>query len=223
MMQTAGNHTLRNVSNAAAVVAMTACAVAAAWKLGAFEPVMGCVRADAWPAELIALHTVADALVFIAYIWIPTVLILIYLRLKARPAADLLYLFGAFIVLCGWTHLDSIITTWFPAYWYSGGVKLLTGLVSIATAVRLTGLYKPLVGLGSMAADLQAAKDEADRLRREAEARATRAEGDVTELEQALAREKAALAKAEKEKERAEKEKAEADRLRRDALESAHR
>lgn len=198
------------------------------WAMGIFVPVLGCVRSQAWPKPLIALHVVSDALVAIAYIVIPAVLIWIYTKLKARPEAKLLYLFGAFIVLCGLTHIDDIIAIWLPAYWFTGAVKLATGLVSIATAVTLTVLAPQILGLGSLAVDLQKAKDEADRLRKAAEARATRAEGDVTELEQAQAALKAALAKAEDAKEReaaararAEEEKARAERLGRDALESA--
>lgn len=202
------------VRKAGAGLLLAAGIIAMAWKLGAFEPVVGCLRAAAWPWQLIALHVAADGLIFVAYVWIPTVLVLIWRKLRARFAGILFVLFAAFIVGCGWTHLDNIITTWFPAYWYSGGVKLATGLVSIATAIVLTGLYRPILGLGDMAADLQAAKDEAERLKREAEARATRAEGEVTDLEKAQGALKVALAKAEEEKARAE-------RLGRDALESA--
>lgn len=186
----------------------SAAAALTAYEVGMFAPVLGCVRSQAWPAELIALHVIADGLIATAYVWIPAVLVFgIWTKLKARPEAKLLYLFGAFIVLCGWTHVDNIVTTWLPAYWYSGVVKLATGIVSIATAITLTRLAPQLVGLGSMAAELQTAKDEAERLRKGAEARAIRAEGENIELEQAQTALKHALAKAE--------------RLGRDALESA--
>lgn len=194
--------------------------IAAAW-LGMpvwrwlFQPVNGCLRADAWPGELIALHVVGDGLTFIPYVGIPVVLVvMIWMKLKARPAAELLPLFGAFIVLCGFVHLDDIITIWWPAYWFTGIVKLATGLVSTATLIKLIQLVPAILGLGNQRADLEAALAENEHLRKEAEARAIRAEGEVTELEAMQAQLKAALSKTEAEKARAE-------RATREAIESA--
>lgn len=195
------------------LIAGPAIADAAGWL---FEPVPGCLRSAAWASQpgLIWLHVIGDALITAAYIGIPTVLILIWKRLRMQPEAKLLYLFGAFIVFCGVTHLDDVIAMWAPVYRYTGAIKLLTGLVSLATFVALVRLFPQLVSLGGMAADLQAARDEADALRQKAEARAVRAEDDVHALAQAQADLQAA-------KRAAEQRAADADRMRRDALDSA--
>ncbi|MDZ7684052.1 MAG: hypothetical protein U5O39_02490 [Gammaproteobacteria bacterium] len=46
-------------------------------------------------------------------------------------------LFAAFITLCGTTHLASIVTVWYPAYYVEGLFKFATAIVSVITAVAL--------------------------------------------------------------------------------------
>ena len=59
------------------------------------------------------------------------------------------YLFGAFILACGLTHVMSIYTLWVPAYGVEGLIKLLTAGLSIATAAILWPLMPQLVALPS--------------------------------------------------------------------------
>jgi PAS domain S-box-containing protein len=47
------------------------------------------------------------------------------------------WLFVAFILGCGVTHLMELVTTYYPAYWLSGLVKAFTAAVSVATAAVL--------------------------------------------------------------------------------------
>src|SRR5262249_18524332 len=61
------------------------------------------------------------------------------------------YLFVAFILACGMTHLMSIITLWSPAYGVEGLVKVVTAVLSIATARILLPLIPKLVALPSSA------------------------------------------------------------------------
>ena len=63
-----------------------------------------------------------------------------------RPVA---YLFILFIVLCGITHLFSIYTIWTPAYFTEGALKLMTALVSVATAVTLWPLLPKALAMPS--------------------------------------------------------------------------
>jgi PAS domain-containing protein len=44
---------------------------------------------------------------------------------------------GAFILACGTTHVMSIWTLWQPDYRFDGFVKLITALVSVATALAM--------------------------------------------------------------------------------------
>jgi len=49
----------------------------------------------------------------------------------------LFWLFGAFIVACGFTHILAIWTLWHPNYWTSGTVKALTAVISLSTAATM--------------------------------------------------------------------------------------
>jgi PAS domain S-box-containing protein len=58
-------------------------------------------------------------------------------RIAEIPFPAIFLMFAAFILLCGSTHVMEIWTVWNPAYRFSGALKLLTGLVSLATTVAL--------------------------------------------------------------------------------------
>ena len=104
-----------------------------------------------WRPAVLWLHVISDALIVLAYYSIPFALMyFVYKR------TDLMYrwvfvLFGAFIMLCGTTHLLSIWTIWRPDYWLEGLVKLATALVSIVTAVLIWPLIPKLLKLPSPA------------------------------------------------------------------------
>jgi signal transduction histidine kinase len=111
-----------------------------------FEPHGHCYL---WLPEILWLHVISDALITLAYYSIP--LALIYLVHKRR---DLTYgwmvaMFGAFILLCGTTHVMSLWTVWHGTYRIEGLVKLLTAVVSVATAVALWPLIPTLIALPS--------------------------------------------------------------------------
>ena len=57
------------------------------------------------------------------------------------------FLFSAFIIACGMTHLMEIITLWHPIYWISGFVKLLTAFISIYTVIELIPLLPEILAL----------------------------------------------------------------------------
>lgn len=112
-----------------------------------------------WAPGLVALHAGSDGIVGLAYFSIP-----LALASLARQRADLryswvLYLFVAFILACGTTHLMSILTLWVPAYGIEGIIKLVTALLSIGTAVLLWPLMPKLAALPSPA-QLEQLNDE---------------------------------------------------------------
>lgn len=102
-----------------------------------------------WKPWLVALHAGADGLIAASYFLIPAA-ILSYLR--KRPDVTLgpvAALFAAFILLCGLTHLVGLLTLWFPIYEVQGVVKMVTALVSAATALILFPLVPKLAALPS--------------------------------------------------------------------------
>jgi len=90
-----------------------------------------------WNSALLWLHVLSDVLIAVSYYSIPLILIYYIRKHKDFPFNKLMLMFAAFIVACGTTHLLSIITIWIPLYWLEGLLKLLTGLLSLMTAIAM--------------------------------------------------------------------------------------
>src|ERR1700712_2286307 len=94
-----------------------------------------------WIPSLVRLHVISDLAIAIAYIAISCTLVLFVRRAPASIPFHWMFLaFGLFIVACAGTHLMELWTIWVPLYWLSGGVKLITALASVTTAVALPPL-----------------------------------------------------------------------------------
>ena len=106
------------------------------------------------------LHILSDIGVWSAYFAIPALLIFLVLRRKDIPFQKIFLLFGAFILLCGLTHLMEAIIFWWPAYRLAGVLKFLTAVVSWTTVVAL-------VRVGPRALEMRSPEE----LEREIEAR----------------------------------------------------
>lgn len=97
-----------------------------------------------WEPGLVWLHVVSDALIFLAYVSIPITLVYI-LRIRSDLIfSKIMALFGAFVLLCGFTHLLAVYNVWNGTYWFSGAIKSLAALVSVATAYMLWKLVPTL-------------------------------------------------------------------------------
>ena len=125
----------------------------------AFMPHAYCM----WNPALIRLHMISDVLIGISYLTIST--LLIYLVRQTReemPFGWMFLAFGIFIVACGMTHFVEVITLWYPLYWLSGGVKLVTAIASVGTAALLPSIIPRIVALVKTA---RTAKDQSIELR----------------------------------------------------------
>jgi signal transduction histidine kinase/ActR/RegA family two-component response regulator len=87
--------------------------------------------------ELGWLHILSDLGTWSAYTAIPVVLLYFVVRRKDIPFRLMFLLFGAFILLCGLTHLMEVIIFWQPIYRFAGLVKLATAVVSWGTVIAL--------------------------------------------------------------------------------------
>jgi chemotaxis family two-component system sensor kinase Cph1 len=99
---------------------------------------------------LLWLHVAADALTALAYFMIP--MTLVYFLRRRQGALSFgwaISLFAAFILLCGTSYVLGLITLWSPIYYAQGLVKLLTALVSIATAAAILPLVPRLLAMRS--------------------------------------------------------------------------
>ncbi len=106
-----------------------------------------------WRPEILWLHALSDGAIALAYFTIP--FFLIYIVRKRRDIAFpwVFVMFGAFILLCGTTHVLEIYSIWHGAYVMTGTVKAVTGIVSLGTAVSLVPLVPrvlTLVGPGQL-------------------------------------------------------------------------
>ncbi len=93
-----------------------------------------------WYPGVLWLHVISDVITALAYFSIPLVIVYILRTQKNVPHKWLYGMFGAFICLCGTTHLISIWVLWEPVYRLQGFVKALTAGVSLATAFMVIPL-----------------------------------------------------------------------------------
>ncbi|HYW82943.1 MAG TPA: PAS domain S-box protein, partial [Spirochaetia bacterium] len=107
------------------------------WDCGSWTPGLG------W------LHILSDLGVWSAYLAIPCILVYFVLRKKDMPFRAIFWLFGAFILACGTTHLMEAIIFWWPAYRLAGLIKLFTAIVSWATVIALVPLVPRALAMRS--------------------------------------------------------------------------
>ena len=117
-----------------------------------------------WNSLLIWLHVISDTFIAIAYFSIPPTLIYLVRKKRNMPFDWMFVCFGVFIAACGATHFMEVVTLWIPLYWISGGVKVITALASLPTAILLTRVVPQVLNLPS-AEEMRAANEE---LRRQA-------------------------------------------------------
>jgi signal transduction histidine kinase len=114
------------------------------------------------------LYIISDTSIWAAYFVIPFLLYRIVDRRKDIPFPRIIWLFIAFILLCGTTHLLDAIIFWWPAYRLSALVRFATGVVSIITVY---GLYKVLPQVYNLRTVSQLEAEVEERKKAEAEAR----------------------------------------------------
>ncbi|HEY4856667.1 MAG TPA: PAS domain S-box protein, partial [Xanthobacteraceae bacterium] len=90
-----------------------------------------------WQPELIALHVASDSLIALSYYSIPVALIYFVMKRTDLAFPAIFVLTGLFILACGTTHAMSVWTLWFPDYRVDGGIKAVTALLSVGTAVAI--------------------------------------------------------------------------------------
>lgn len=97
------------------------------------------------------LYIFSDLMIWLAYMTIPLVLIRFVIIRTGIPFKRVFLLFGAFILLCGLTHLMDAVMFWWPAYRLNALIRFLTGLVSIGTVVALIRYFNEAIRLRTIA------------------------------------------------------------------------
>ena len=93
-----------------------------------------------WNPGLVWLHVISDSLIALSYFTIPFTLLRFVRKRRDLPFSWMFVLFGAFIVACGATHVMEVWNLWHAQYWLAGGLKAVTAIASMATAILLVRL-----------------------------------------------------------------------------------
>ena len=104
-----------------------------------------------WDPAMVWLHVISDGLITLSYFCIPIALIYFVRKRRDLPFHWIFWLFGAFVLGCGATHLMEVCTVWRPAYLLAGVIKALTAVVSLITAAALIPLLPKALALPSPA------------------------------------------------------------------------
>ncbi len=90
-----------------------------------------------WRTDLVMLHAGSDILIALSYYSIPIALFLIWKKNKDFQYHWMLILFAIFIFACGTTHIIDTWNIWHSEYYLEGLVKVITAIVSVATAILI--------------------------------------------------------------------------------------
>ena len=83
------------------------------------------------------LYIGSDVVIWLAYFIIPVILLWYIQRRPNIAFLPVFWLFCAFIILCGATHIIDAIIFWWPGYRLSALVKFFTAVVSMVTVFSL--------------------------------------------------------------------------------------
>jgi signal transduction histidine kinase len=100
------------------------------------------------------LYILSDLLIWAAYFLIPIFLVKVALQRKDFPFPHAIWLFVAFIVLCGTSHFIDAVIFWLPVYRLSALIRLLTAVVSLVTVYYLFRIF-PNILLVKSVSELQ--------------------------------------------------------------------
>ena len=133
-----------------------------------------------WQPGLLWLHAVSDTLIALSYYSIPLALLYFVLRRRDLVFPSVFILFCIFILACGTTHVMAVWTLWHPDYWLDGGIKVVTAVASILSAILLWRILPAALALPNRAeletANRMLAGEVAERTRTAEETRRLNAE-----------------------------------------------
>ncbi|MDC8832004.1 GGDEF domain-containing protein [Alteromonas gilva] len=103
-----------------------------------------------WRGDLLFLHLAGDISTVLAYALIPVGIFYFIHKRKDIEFSWLALLFACFIAFCGASHLIGILNIWHGYYFIEGVIKLLTGIISIVTAIFLWRLMPSFIRIPSI-------------------------------------------------------------------------
>jgi PAS domain S-box-containing protein len=100
-----------------------------------------------WRPGLLWLHVLSDLGIGLAFYCIAFAIVYFIRKRRDLPFPHIFWLFGAFILLCGTTHLLAIWVLWHANYYIEGYAKAATAIVSIATLIAIIIVLPRAMGL----------------------------------------------------------------------------
>jgi signal transduction histidine kinase len=94
-----------------------------------------------WNPAILWTQVLSNGAIAVSYVAISgTLAYLVHHLRESIPYRGMYLAFGAFIVLCGVTHMTDVLVVWKPAYWLDSAIRVATAVVSAATAAMLPSL-----------------------------------------------------------------------------------
>jgi PAS domain S-box-containing protein len=109
-----------------------------------------------WHPGLLWLQAISDSLIALAFFLILIALIYFVRSRRNIPFGWMFAGFCLFITASGAMHVMDVWTVWIPSNWFSAGVKVITALTSIPTAIFLVRLMPAALSLAGAAEMLTA-------------------------------------------------------------------
>lgn len=113
-----------------------------------------------WSKALGWTHIISDSLIFVAYAAIPAALFFFIARRRDIPLRLIFWLFMAFILSCGLTHLTDATMFYYPMYRFLAVMKVMTAAVSLSTAFVLIRLMPSALRLPAVVRQAEDSKAE---------------------------------------------------------------
>lgn len=104
-----------------------------------------------WEPGLIWTDALSDAGIGAAYLTIPVALMYFARHRRDLVFKPVIWMFAAFILLCGTSHILDVVTLWVPAYRLEAVVKVATALISLVTACLLWKIMPTAIAMPTTA------------------------------------------------------------------------
>ncbi len=102
-----------------------------------------------WSTPLVLTYVISDAVIFLSYFSMPLAIGYFARQRTDFPYRWILWLFAAFIMACGATHLMGVVVLWWPLYHLDALLKGATAVVSLITAVAIWPLLPQVLKIPS--------------------------------------------------------------------------
>ncbi|QDG52902.1 response regulator [Persicimonas caeni] len=100
-----------------------------------------------WEPALVWIQLLSNLAIGFAYVAIAITLVYLIRRIEDLPFKLVYVCFAIFIITCGFTHFMDAYVIWNPVYWLDGGLRIVTAIASVGTAVLLPPLVPDILAL----------------------------------------------------------------------------